>query len=333
MAKKHDLKVCKGTFRIIGNVVGVGSDRFFQALTFDSGASKNQCTFGLESSPKNVNYVTVDGFDGKEAWFSKWDKDTKTNSIEKVDWDDRFNFEKEGYQPFFGTRIGLELDDKGKPHISTMFGYDAAQEVSASLEDGMGLYVEGQISYSSYKKGDELKRYKNFVPQKVYAQSKPIDFDSDKFKEENRFEQEIVYIDIEQEKDAETNKPTGRFILTAKIVTRDGVEDTTFIVEDKSLADKIRKGLKPYYGIQVLGRLVTKVEEADTSSDDAWGNDEDMGGGNQIKFREMIITKAYPTSIDKESYTEEKLASIKKAEDDFGDSSDDSDDNADEVWD
>ena len=331
MAKKHDLKVCKGTFRLIGNVKGVGSDRFFKTTTFEkSGVSKNQTSFGVETSKNNINYVVVEGFDGKEAWFSKWDAKTKTNDIKKVDWDDRFEFNEEGYQPFFGTRLGLELDEKGKPTIVTMFGYDAAQELSAALEDDMGVYIEGQINYTSYKKGDEIKRYKNFSPQKIYAQKEMVDFDSDKFKEENRFEQEIVFISIEQEKDAETSKPTGRFLLYAKIVTRDGVEDATFVVEDKSLADKIRKGLKPYYGIQVMGRLVTKVENAEETEDDAWGDDEDLEGGNTLKFREMIITKAYPQSIDKESYSEEKLLSIKQAEEDFGDSDDGEDDE--DVW-
>ena len=195
----------------------------------------------------------------------------------------------------------------------------------------MGVYIEGQISYTSYKKGDELKRYKNFVPQKIYAQKNPVDFESEKFKEENRFEQEIVFVSIEQEKDPETNKATGRFFVFAKIVTRDGVEDATFIVEDKTLAEKMKKGLKPYYGIQVMGRLVTKVEEAETTDEDSWGNDEDIDGGNQIKFREMIITKAYPQSIDKESYSEEKLASIKQAEDDFG-SIESEEEDGEEVW-
>lgn len=326
MAKKHNVKVCKSNFKIVGNVVGTKSDRFFKQFTFDSGASKNTTTFGLQSSPTNVNYVTVEGFDGKEAWFSKWDKQTKTNDIKKVDWDDRFNFSEDGYNPFFGVRIGTTLDDKGKPEIATLFGYDASQELSETLEDGMPLYVEGQIAYTSYSKDGELKRYKNFVPQKVYLQKSELDFESDKYKEENRFEQDLVFMGIEQEKD-ENNKATGRFILYAKIVTRDSVEDTQFIVEDKSLADKLRKNLKEYWGISVMGRLVTRVVE--TEDEDSWGDDEDLHGNN-IQFREMIITKAYPASIDKESYSEENLASIKQADDDFGDSVDEDED--DDVW-
>lgn len=328
MAKKHNVKVCKSKFTIVGNVVGTQSDRFFSTKTFDSGATKNAVTFGLESSPKNVNYVSVDGFDGKEAWFSKWDAKTKTNDIKKVDWDDRFNFEEEGYSPFFGTRIGLELDEKGKPQISTLFAYDAAQEISENLKDGTPLYAEGQISYTSYSKDGELKRYRNLVPQKLYVQKNELDFDSDKFKEENRFEQDLVWMGIEQEKD-DKNKPTGRFIVHAKIVTRDSVEDTQFIIEDKGLAGKLKSNMKEYYGISVMGRLVTRVEnEADA---DAWGDDEDLSGDG-VKFREMVITKAYPTSIDKESYSESILASVKQADDDFGNSiSDDSEDD-DEVW-
>ena len=328
MAKKHNVKVCKSKFTIIGNVVGTSSDRFFQSKTFDSGSTKNAVTFGLESSPKNVNYVVVDGFDGKEAWFSKWDSKTKINDIKKVSWDDRFNFDEDGYNPFFGTRIGLELDEKGKPQISTLFGYDAAQELSEVLYDGMPLYTDGQISYTSYIKEGEVKRYKNLVPQKVYIQKGELDFESDKFKEENRFEQDLVWMGIEQEKD-DKNKPTGRFIVYAKIVTRESVEDTQFIIEDKGLAGKLKSNMKEYYGISVMGRLVTRVEsEADT---DAWGDDEDLHGDG-VKFREMIITKAYPASIDKESYSEEILASVKQADDDFGDSVSNDDDDDEEVW-
>jgi single-stranded DNA-binding protein len=304
-------------------------------MTFDSGRTKNQVNFGIETSPNNVSFVSVEGFDADKAKFSKYDSKEKKNYTEEVEWEDRFEFDMDGYQPFFGTRVGLELDAKGKPTISNMFGYDAAQELSERLTDEMGVYVEGQIKFSSYKKNDELKRYKNFIATKVYAQKSEVDFEDDKFKEENRFEQEIVFIGIDQEKDPETNKPTGRFIVDAKIVTYDGVEDATFIIEDKELAGKIKKGLKPYYGIQVLGRLVTKIEADDTtSSDDAWGSDDDMDSHSGIKFKEMVITKAYPASIDKESYTEEKLASVKKAEDDFGDikSDNSSDSGDDEVW-
>jgi len=335
MAKKHDLKVCKGSFKLIGNVKGVTSDRFFSQMTFESGRTKNQVNFGVETSPNNVSFVSVEGFDADKAKFSKYDSKEKKNYTEEVDWEDRFEFDMEGYQPFFGTRVGMDLDAKGKPTIMNMFGYDAAQELAERLADEMGVYVEGQIKFSSYKKGDELKRYKNFIATKVYAQKSEVDFEDEKFKEENRFEQEIVFVGIDQEKDPQTNKPTGRFIVDAKIVTYDGVEDTTFIVEDKDLAGKMKKGLKPYYGIQVLGRLVTKIEEDEDagSSDDAWGDDEDMDNHGGIKFKEMVITKAYPASIDKESYSEEKLLSIKKAEDDFGDVADtDNGGDEEEVW-
>jgi predicted negative regulator of RcsB-dependent stress response len=60
--------------------------------------------------------------------------------------------------------------------------------------------------------------------------------------------------------------------------------------------------------------------------------DEDMSGDG-VKFREMVITKAYPTSIDKESYSESILASVKQADDDFGNSVSTGDgDDDEEVW-
>lgn len=330
MAKKHNVKVCKSSFKLVGNVKGTKSDRFFRSTTFDSGRTKNQVSFALQSSVGNENYVQLEGFDMNEASFSKWDKDSKTNDVKKVPWDDRFEFSENGYNPFFGIRMGLELDDKGKSIVTSMFQYDACQEIGDNLTDGVGLYTEGEVQYKSYIKDGERKRQRNLVPQKIYMQSKPVDFESEKFKEENRFEQELVWIGIDQEKDPETDKPTGRFIVTAKIVTRESVEDAEFIVEDKSLANNLKKNMKPYYGINVLGRIITRVEDAE-EEEDAWGEDDDMGGNNVARFRELVITKAYPASIDKESYSEEKLASIKQAEDDFGDDIEESGDDE-EVW-
>jgi len=314
---KHNVKQTKGTFKLIGNVKGASSSRFFKTTTFDSGAVKQEVNFGVVTSKDNEQYVTVQGFEGKEAKFSKWDKDTKTNSTETVAWDDRFDFEKDGYNPMFGIRVGLTHDEKGKAEISNLFTYDAVDELNTSLEDGMGLYIEGNIRYSSYTKDGEKKTYKNFEPTKIYAQKEPVDFDNKDFKETNKFEQEIVYMDIEKEIGTD-GKPTGRGILLAKIVTYDSVEDVDFIIEDTKLIGLLKKNLKPYYSIKIMGRLINSIVEEEV--EDAWGDDEDMHTSGQSKNREMIITKAYPSSIDKETYSAEIIDSIVAAEESFGDS-------------
>jgi hypothetical protein len=85
--------------------------------------------------------------------------------------------------------------------------------------------------------------------------------------------------------------------------------------------------------IKVMGRLMSRVDEAEQPSEDSWGDDEDIKQGSNVKFREMVITKAYPESIDKETYTEEVLDSVSRAEEEFGNtvvSSDEDDD--DNVW-
>jgi len=147
----------------------------------------------------------------------------------------------------------------------------------------------------------------------------------------------MIFMSIEQETDPETDKPTGRAILYAKIVTYDSVEDVDFIVENKKLISKLRSKIKPYHSFKALGRLVTRLEEEDveveTGDDDDWGVEEDIDNKpSHVSFREMVITKVYPESIDKETYSKEVLASITQAEEDYGDEFDDDDDD-DEIWD
>ena len=153
---------------------------------------------------------------------------------------------------------------------------------------------------------------------------------------------------IEQEKD-DNEKPTGRFIVLAKIVTYNNIEDVQFIIEDKALANRFKKSLSPYNAIKVSGHIVssTQTETVAADDDDNWGEEDNMEKVSAPTKREFIITGAKGSSIDKELYTEknvaEAIAKIKnanKAEDNFGsDSNDDWGDGADlddgdeEAWD
>jgi len=333
MAKKHNVKVTRGTFKLVGKVKGTQSNRFFENKTFDSGATRNKVNFAIMTSETNETYVSVEGFLQKVAKFNKWDNKTRTNATKELPWSDRFDYdEKEfkGFNPMFGTRINLTGDG-----IATLFQYDACEEIKDGIEDGMSVYVEGSTKFSSYAKDGEVSRYKNLEITKIYKQKNDVDFEADGYKEENMFKQEFVFMAINQELDPETDKSTGRFIVEGKVVTSDGLEDVEFFLEDKKLAGNLKKRLKPYTGITVLGRLITKVEEGEeveVIEDDGWGEEEDFDNTpNTTKFREMIITKALPDTIDTDSFTEKILATLIQAEEDFGDLSDD-DDDSDVDW-
>ena len=179
------------------------------------------------------------------------------------------------------------------------------------------------------------------------ASSAEVNFDDEKFEKQNDFNQVIIFMGIEQEKD-DNDKPTGRFIVLAKIVTYSNIEDVQFIIEDKALANKFKKSLNPYNAIKVSGHMVssTQTETVATDDDDNWGEEDSMEKVSAPTKREFIITGAKGSTIDKELYTEAnvaeamaKIAQANKAENDFGgDDKDDwgesnlDDSDEDEAW-
>jgi len=336
MAKKHNVKLTKGTFKLVGKVKGTASKRFFENKTYDSGAEKNKLNFAISTSPTNESYVQLEGFVQKVAKFNKFDGKTKTNSTKETSWNTRFDVadepEFDGYSPMFGTKLSFTGDVKD---AISLFQYDACQELKDSLEDGMSFYVEGNLSFSSQKKDGEVRRYRNLDVTKAYKQEKDVDFEDAKFAEMNKFKQEIIFMGIEQEKNPETDKATGRFLLSAKIVTSDGVEDTEFVVTDKELASKFKARVKPYNAITVEGRLITRAEEEAveaTKDSEVWGEPEEFDSSPHVtRFRELVITTVLATTLDTETYSEKVLASITQAEDDFGAIAS-SEESEDDVW-
>lgn len=334
MGKKHDLRVTRGKFEFNGNICNRDSDKFAHNVVFDSGAEKNEANIGLQTSAENQVYVKVEDFVKKTARYSKWDKDEKKNYVKEVDWDDRFDFDEEGYQPSFGVRVKTEADGDAVDH----FGYDAVEELKV-LTDGQGVYVRGQLDFSSYTKqtddGAELVKKLDFKANGVYAQKEAYvfegeGFDADKFDEKNKFEQEIIFMGID--KHPEDDK---KFLLEAYVVTYSGVESVEFIVEQAKLAKLLKKNLKPYTMINVMGRLFNRLDESQEEEEeaDAWGDDTDMNGTYIPRIKELVVSKAFPDTIDKTTYTEAGINAVLKADDDFGAESkaDDSEDD-DEVW-
>ena len=92
------------------------------------------------------------------------------------------------------------------------------------------------------------------VPNQVSLCSE-VKFDDDKYEKQNDFNQVIIFMGIDPEKD-NNDKPTGRYIVLAKIVTYNNIEDVQFIIEDVALAKKFNKSLNPYNAIKVSGHMV-----------------------------------------------------------------------------
>lgn len=328
----EQVKISRGKFQLAGFVNGTEREKFIDVRTFDSGRTRQTCNFGVKTSEKNETWVTVEGFDNTKARFSKYDNKEKKRYTKEVSWEDRFNFQEEGYRPFFGVALAFEENN-----YKNLFQFDAVDELEAELTDGMPVYVEGNIEYRSWKNDQgEVRRYTTFKPTKVRKSTKEIDFNSENFEEKNLFEQDIIFIDINPHPEQK-----DKFVLEANIVTgskkEPKVEDVEFIIDNKKLATTLKKNLKPYHAVTVFGRLVNTVTEEEVPvDDDVWGEDEaEFTTVSAPRIREMIITKVYKNTIDTTTYSEEIIQNIKNATESFGDTEWDDEDgsDSDSVWD
>lgn len=306
---KHGLPETKGQFKLRGYVTGMQRENTFKDLETKSGKKMNVLNFGVETAPESTVFVTVQGMERDEVYFSKRVEKGKTKT-KRVAWAKRFDDQGEGYN-LIGISVGLEKDENGKNVVHTYTEFDAAEKIYEQLEDGVPVFIQGQIEFSSFKRDNgEVTRNKRFNVRQIYN-SNNIDFGSSDFKETSDFKQKIVFVGIN--KDNDSQEP--RFIVEAKIVTYNSIEDAEFIIYNTALANQFKKGLKPYQAIDVWGKIVNKVdaEDVEESSNSVWGEEDSFKRVTKNYIRELVITGAEPETIDKETYTEEEIENaIKK---------------------
>lgn len=282
--------------------------------------------------------------------FSKRAKQGEKPDMVKVPWMNRFNYNKEGYS-IIGNRIGVrrKKDENGKivNERLVLTDFDSCREIHENLDDDDSVYVRGSIDYSSYQddKGNKKVSIK-LVPNQVSLCSEAIDFNEDGYEQKNNFNQVIIFMGINKERD-DNDKDTGRFIVSAKIVTYKTIEDVEFIVENGKLANTFRKNLKPYNAIKVSGRVVSRTLTEEVEVDDEWGEADQMTKVRGDNRREFIITGADKSTLDTSIYNEQnieeammKIAQSNKADSDYGNDSNDNwgsssnidDNDEDEAW-
>lgn len=355
--KLFELPQTKGTFQVRGIVSGVEKDNFYIEKKTNTGKDFRMINFGVEYEDKKTIYPSLNGMPRDKVYFSKKDKDTGNTDTKAIAWKDRIKKAPEGYR-MIGVLAGLQKikDENGKVRNDnkTLTEYDACEYISENLQDGDSVFVKGNLEFGSYtNKNGEVSRTTKFVPTQISLCQKDVDFEAEDYAPAHDFTQTIVFVGIDQER--ENDKPTGRFVVDAKIVNYNSIESAEFIIEDAKLAKQMRSGLKPYNSIQVHGHInvVNNVEDVnDEEDDDCWGESNDMDNKRVFAptHRELIITGAKPSTIDKETYTEKaideaikKVNASKKAEQDFtgkaestsnvdDDWGDDESDDEDEPW-
>lgn len=355
--KLFELPQTKGTFQVRGIVSGVEKDSFYVEKQTRTGKEFRMINFGVEYDDKKTIFPTLNGMPRDKVYFSKKDKDTGNTDTKAIAWKDRIKKAPEGYR-MIGVLAGLQKikDENGKVRNDnkTLTEYDACEYISENLQDGDSVFVKGNLEFGSYTNKDgEVSRTTKFVPTQISLCQNDVDFEAEDYAPAHDFTQTIVFVGIDQER--ENDKPTGRFVVDAKIVNYNSIESAEFIIEDAKLAKQMRSGLKPYNSIQVHGHInvVNNVEDVnDEEDDDCWGESNDMDNKRVFAptHRELIITGAKPSTIDKETYTEKaideaikKVNASKKAEQDFtgkaestsnvdDDWGDDASDDDDEPW-
>lgn len=342
MARIFELQETKGTFQVKGIISGVDKDRFYTDKKTKTGKDFRAVNFGCAYNDKQTVYMSLNGMPQQKVYFSKRNQSTGKTETKDVPWANRNKFHEEGFR-MIGVGLGLtkttDANGKSVNDKKTMTPFDACEYINENMQDDMSTFIKGNVEFSSYVDGEgNTRRSVKYVPSQI-SLCKEVDFsayDGVDNKPVHDFTQTIVYMGIDKEK--ENDKDTGRFIVSAKIVTYSDIVDTEFIIADSKLAGIFRKNLKAYNAITVHGRIEVTHSVQEIEEEDAWGEANAMNSVSAPTKTEMIITGATPSTIDKTLYDEKsiseamaKIKASKTAEQNFSGKANVSTDN-DDDW-
>lgn len=350
MAKERifNLPETRGTFQLRGKVTGTEKDNFYTQKKTKTGRDFRSVNFGATVEDGKTLYISLNGMPRDKVYFNKpsGTKGVKGETVE-VAWAQRHTFNREGFR-LIGVNVGVTktVDSKGQMvnDKKTVTDFDACELIGNNLKDDESVFIRGNLDYSSYTDDNGNTRHSvKLIPNQV-SLCKDIDFDDEKYEPVHDFTQNIVYMGIDKE--MENEKETGRFIVSAKIITYFTIEDAEFIITNKTLANTLRKNVKPYSAITVWGKLDSATQTETVEEEDVWGESNAMTRVSAPTRREYIITGADPNSVDSSIYTKElidealvKIMNVKNATTDFGESSNEgwgslnsASDDDDEAW-
>lgn len=343
MAKErlHELKQTNNSFQLRGVVTGTQSQRFYKSGTGKNGGSWNVVEFGVKIAENKTVFVKLNGFPRDEVFYYKRGENGAKGTTQKVKWKDRKKSPGKDYR-LIGVNISTGKDADGKNVNETFVEYDAVEWIHENLSDGDSVFIKGNLEFSSYTdRNGQTRKKVDMVPTQISYTQKPIDFESDDYKEMAEFENTIVFQSIDKEED-ENGKSTGRFVLSGYSIGYNTVEPVSFVVdaEHAKLATNLKKAMKPGYSIKTYGRVIVINDiSAVDDSDDGWGEASPMERINSPVRREYIVYKADPNSIEKEEYTEsaieaaiKKIKAAREATENFGEKPNDNADDDTDNW-
>ena len=295
----------KGTFEIKGVIMGVSKENFYSEKKTKTGKDFRSINFGITFDKNQTLFIGLTGMPQDNVYFSKRGDKGEKPTTEKVAWEDRYTFRKEGYT-LIGINVGLKKTDNGKGvevnDIKHLTPFDATKYISENLKDGVSVYVRGNVEFSHYtNQGGETQHSSKLVVTQI-SMCKPVDFEEKDFIPTASFQQPLVFTG--------GRKEGNETLLEALVVNYATVENVDFIIKDEKLSTTFKKNLKTYTAVKVWGNIETvkntKVVE-DSGEDDGWGEKNPLDKLTGQYRKTFIITGADKDSVDRETYSEKEI--------------------------
>jgi|SRR5690606_19932088 len=312
--EKTKLKETKGVFKVIGKVARIDRDGAFREDVLNKPDNRNHgrlyrsLRFGVKTSPTNEIIVQAFDYEPQEVflWNSKKreaDPNYKGDRIPFETWKEQQDELREQGYVVLQSRIGLDYDEKGKLKTKGLPRFVALKEIYENINNGDSVVVEGTIRYSKYKnRNDEIVEQKNYMIERVFR-IKDIDFEDDNFEEVSYFEQEMVFVD------ADLDKEEKKAYVTGRIIDFNGnFEDTQFVINFANengetdpamlkLAQAFTKKMEFGDVINVFGDAINRVvveEVEDEEEDDLLA---ELGGRSKPKHAQSYVSRTYITEM------------------------------------
>lgn len=341
--EKTKLKETKGVFKVIGKVARIDRDGAFREDVLNKPDNRNHgrlyrsLRFGVKTSPTNEIIVQAFDYEPQEVflWNSKKreaDPNYKGDRIPFETWKEQQDELREQGYVVLQSRIGLDYDEKGKLKTKGLPRFVALKEIYENINNGDSVVVEGTIRYSKYKnRNDEIVEQKNYMIERIFR-IKDIDFEDDNFEEVSYFEQEMVFVD------ADLDKEEKKAYVTGRIIDFNGnFEDTQFVINFANengetdpamlkLAQAFTKKMEFGDVINVFGDVINRVvveEVEDEEEDDLLA---ELGGRSKPKHAQNYVSRTYITEMSingvdawkKGVYTEDDFEKDSLIDDDDG---------------
>ncbi|OME54037.1 hypothetical protein BSK59_15765 [Paenibacillus odorifer] len=317
MAKGNNLEQTKGKIKLVGRVKGIGNPNSVrEGFTKSSEKQFKSLQFFLETSA--INNVRVELFGMEKDQVTAYSmKDRKSK---KIDWAKRKN--DFGDYKVMGTGCYLESDptDSSKKLRKILPEFDAVDYIKANLKDGDIVRINGEIDFQEFEnKQGKLVSSSKFSIKSITKLDDELDFNSSEFKEESKFEHEIIIGDVMMDDE------TKRLHVSAKVIKYGGdIVDTSFTVDTEKYP-KLAGNMTKRFGfgdfIKVYGLIINSVilKEAEDELNDS-AEEEDWGGDDEIKkdfdnnflkeyTQELQITSVDSSTYEPKKYKEEDLMS------------------------